>query len=235
MDLSFCPVLDEMVRTQRTAGTSGRVFADLGALSTPNNLYVLRALMLERTPGRTLEVGLGFGGSALTIACTHQELGRPPLGQHTALDPHQASHCDNAALAVIERAGLSGYVDFKPQYSAIALAALAAEGARFDLVYVDGSHVFEDVFIDAFFGFRLLNTGGVIVFDDCTIDHVAKVLGFVTANWDGWTAELDLSRYRADAGSLKYKVARRLGKVQMRAFTRTGDDTRGWDVPLKPF
>jgi hypothetical protein len=235
MDLSFCPVLDEMVRTQRTVGQSGRVFEQLGALSTLNNLQVLRALMLERRPARTLEIGLGFGGSALTIAATHLELGHAPARQHTLLDPFQAKVWDNAALAAVDRAGLDGYVDFRPQYSSIALAVLAAEGARFDLIYVDGSHVFEDVFIDAYFGFRMLNPGGVIVFDDCTIDHVAKVLGFVTANWDGWTGELDVSAHRPDGGTLKYQAARRLGKVQLRAFTRTGDDTRAWDAPLKKF
>jgi predicted O-methyltransferase YrrM len=41
------------------------VFEGLGALSTVNNLQVLRALMLERRPRRTLEIGLGFGASAL--------------------------------------------------------------------------------------------------------------------------------------------------------------------------
>ena len=68
MDFSFCPVLDELIRTQRSVGQSGRVFEQLGALSTINNLQVLRAMMLERRPVRTLEVGLGYGGSALAIA-----------------------------------------------------------------------------------------------------------------------------------------------------------------------
>jgi hypothetical protein len=57
----------------------------------------------------------------------------------------------------------------------------------------------------------------------------------VTANWNGWTSEIDLSAHRADGGSLKYQAARRLGKVQLRAFTRRGSDTRAWDVPLKRF
>jgi cephalosporin hydroxylase len=235
MDFSFCPELDQMLRTQRLTGRSGRVFEGLGALSTVNNLQVLRALMLERRPRRTLEVGLGFGGSALAIAASHQQLGHAPSAQHTILDPFQSTDWDNAALDAIDRAGLSGYVDFRPQFSSIALAALAGEGTAFDLIYVDGSHVFEDVFIDAYFGFRMLTVDGIILFDDCAIDHVAKVLSFVTANWAGWTRELDISPHRADGGSLRYQAARRLGKIQLRAFTRTGSDTRAWDVPLKRF
>jgi len=234
MDFSYCPVLEEMIRTQRTVGQSGRVFEQLGALSTVNNLEVLRALMLERRPARTLEVGLAYGGSALAITATHRELGHEPGRQHTVIDPFQ-KEWDNAALAAIDRAGLAGYIDFRPQLSSIALGALAAEGASFGLIYVDGSHLFEDVFMDAYFGCRLLDQGGVILFDDCTIDHVAKVLGFVTANWSGWIAELDLSAYRDDGGSLRYRAARSLGKIQLRAFTRTGTDTRPWDVALKDF
>lgn len=234
MDFSFCPVLDEMIRTQRTVGQSGKVFESLGALSTVNNLAALRGLMLQHKPARTLEVGLGFGGSALTIAATHRELGHAPAKQHTLLDPFQSRDWDNAALAAIDRAGLSEYVDFRPQFSSIALAGLAGADAAFGLIYVDGSHVFEDVFIDAYFGFRMLERGGVILFDDCAIDHVAKVLGFVTANWSGWTEEIDLSPFRSDAG-LRYRAARTLGRIQLRAFTRTGDDTRPWDVPLKGF
>jgi predicted O-methyltransferase YrrM len=234
MDLSYCPVLDEMVRTRRTVGQSGRVFDSLGALSTANNLQVLRALMLERRPARTLEIGLAYGGSALAIAATHRELGREPRRQHTAIDPFQQDW-DHAALAALDRAGLGGYLDFRPQLSSIALGTLSTEGASFGLIYVDGSHLFEDVLIDAHFGCRLLDQGGVILFDDCTIDHVAKVLAFVTANWSDWIEELDLSAYREDGGSMRYRAARSLGKIQLRAFTRTGSDARRWDAPLKDF
>lgn len=235
MDFSYCPVLDDLLRTRRVIGRSGRVFSGLDALSTVNNLAILRAFMLERRPGRTLEVGLAYGGSALAMAATHQGLGRAPAAQHVAVDPYQAEGWDNAALAALERAGLDGYVDFRPQQSAIALGALLAQDARFGMIYVDGSHWFEDVFVDAYFGFRLLDDGGVILFDDCSIAHVAKVLAFVTANWSGWTREIDLSGYRPDGGSLRYQAARRLGRVQLRAFTRVGRDTRAWDVPLKRF
>jgi len=85
MDFSFCPVLDDMIRTQRSVGQSGRVFEGLGALSCVNNLQVLRTLMLERRPRRTLQIGLGFGGSALAICATHQELRHTASHHHTIL------------------------------------------------------------------------------------------------------------------------------------------------------
>jgi hypothetical protein len=95
------------------------------------------------------------------------------------------------------------------------MAMLSSENARFGLILRRRLHLFEDVFMDAYFGFRMLEDGGVILFDDSSIDHVAKVLSFVTANWSGWTSEIDLSAHRADGGSLKYQAAKRLGKVQL--------------------
>jgi SAM-dependent methyltransferase len=48
------------------------------------------------------------------------------------------------------------------------LPELVAEGRRFDLVYVDGSHHGLDVLVDASLAWRLLTAGGVVIFDDYT-------------------------------------------------------------------
>lgn len=235
MDLSFCQTLVEMVRSQRAVGQSGRVFEGLGALSTINNLTTLRALMLERRPARTLEVGLSFGGSALTVAATHRDLGHAPDHQHVAIDPFQHSVWDGAGLAAVEAAGLRGFIDFRSLPSAIALAAFAGAGARFDLIYVDGSHLFEDVFIDAYLSCQLLSADGIVLFDDCTNEHVAKVLRFVRSNWSQWIVEVDLSPFHPTGGSLRYQISKRVGALQLRAFKLTGRPPRSWDAPLRRF
>jgi predicted O-methyltransferase YrrM len=235
VSLSFCPELEELYRLGHAVGQTGKVFDNVSALSTPNNLRTLRALMMERRPLQTLEVGLAFGGSAMTMAVSHRDLQQPPARQHTALDPHQRQHWDNCAVQALERAGLIGYVDVREQPSAIALAELVGRRATFDLIYVDGSHLFDDVFVDAYFGFRLLSDTGLILFDDCTIDHVSKVLKFVTTNWQGWTDEVDLSPYRPDGQSVRYKIGRQLGKTQLRAFRRTATPSRPWDTALHDF
>jgi len=46
------------------------------------------------------------------------------------------------------------------------LVELVDEQARFDLVYVDGSHLGLDVLVDAALSWQLLETGGYLVFDD---------------------------------------------------------------------
>ncbi|MBY0511961.1 MAG: class I SAM-dependent methyltransferase [Rhodospirillaceae bacterium] len=48
------------------------------------------------------------------------------------------------------------------------LAKLLVEGRRnsFDFIYIDGSHMADDVLCDAVLAFRLLKVGGTIAFDD---------------------------------------------------------------------
>ena len=53
-------------------------------------------------------------------------------------------------------------------YSDVIMAQMLSQGKQdyFDFVYIDGSHQAPDVLCDAVLGFKLLKTGGVIVFDD---------------------------------------------------------------------
>lgn len=235
-EFGFCQDLVKMLITRKTVGKSGRVFSDLGALSTLNNLYVLRHLMMEFKPKRTLEIGLCFGGSGLVFTSTHQELGNMPSSQHTALDPFQTIAWDDSGVAAIEHAGLADYFDFRSAFSAHELPQLISEGSRFDLIYVDGSHLFEDVFLDAYFSLRLLTPSGIVAFDDACDPHVAKVLKFLRRNFSDFIEEIDLSSHRLDRGqSFRYRIAKMLGRTQMRAFRVTGHPERKWDASFVDF
>ena len=37
---------------------------------------------------------------------------------------------------------------------------------EFDIIYIDGSHFYEDVLNDAIYSYKILKTGGIIIFDD---------------------------------------------------------------------
>jgi hypothetical protein len=231
----YCPVLAEMVLTRRAVGKSGRVFDGLAALSTVNNLRVIHQLMHEMAASRTLEIGLSFGGSALAFCAAHKELGHAPEGQHTALDPFQTTVWDSCGLMALERAGLTDYIDFRLGYSSLELPKLLEARAQFDLVYVDGSHLFEDVFVDAYFAIRVLGQGGVIAFDDSTNPHIAKLLGFLRTSIRGGLEEIDLSQYGRERSHLIYRFARYFRRVQLTPFRRVGSVERVWDAAFLPF
>lgn len=54
--------------------------------------------------------------------------------------------------------------------SAVALSSLVTEGAKFDLIYIDGSHYRDNVLIDALLSWKLIDVGGLIIFDDYLLD-----------------------------------------------------------------
>lgn len=234
-DFSFCPELARLLETRRVTGKSGKVFEGLAALSTTNNLLALLGLMLANKPERTLEIGLSFGGSALVFASSHRDLGRPPARQHVALDPFQAQVWDDSGLQVAAAAGLGGYLDFRSAFSSLELPRLVAAKDAFGLIYVDGSHLVEDVFVDAYYAIRLLSPGGIVAFDDSSNPHVAKVLRFLRTSCRDGLEEQDLAPFRSDGNGLRYRAARLMGKVQMTAFKRIGPVEREWSARYNPF
>jgi predicted O-methyltransferase YrrM len=234
--LDFCPPLRNLYETRHTVGRLGKVFDDLGALSTINNLLTLRALIFELKPEHTLEIGMAFGGSALTFGQSHKDLGREPLKQHTAIDPAQSKYWDDAGRLALENASLAGYVEVIEAYSSQALPQLVEKGRRFGMAYIDGSHQFEDVLIDFVFTHEMLEVGGIILFDDSTDSQVAKVLRFIEANYDEIYAPVSLTRFRVGLGAkVKYSLASYLRRSQMRGYRKLKEGRQNWNKPLKTF
>ena len=233
-DLSFCPALAEMVASGSTVDGEGRPTITRG-LSTVNNLLVLRNLFEAMNPAATLETGLGYGASALVFAQSHRDFGAAPGGQHVAIDPFQ-DHVAHAGVAVVKRAGLNNYLNHINEFSDRALPRLLAEGRRFGLIYIDGSHLFEDVMIDCHYAAQLLLPDGVLLFDDSSDPHVAKALRFIDGNMGHALTRLDGARFRGDAGrSFRYRLGRLLGRLQLTAYRKIGEGRRAWDSSLVRF
>jgi len=55
-------------------------------------------------------------------------------------------------------------------------------GTKIDFAFIDGMHTFDYTLIDFFYIDRLLNAGGVIVFDDLCIPAVNKVCRYALTN-----------------------------------------------------
>jgi predicted O-methyltransferase YrrM len=228
--LQFCPQLVAIMRAGEVTGRSGAIHKISESSSTLNNLVTLRNLFTDLKPKRTLEVGFAFGVSALMFAASHRDSGRGPSRQHTAIDPFQATVWDEGGLMAVDAAGLGDYLDFRAALSSVALPQLVAEAATFEMIYIDGSHLFEDVFVDFYFATQLLADGGVVAFDDSSNPHVQKVLRFVDANFRSAYEPVDLACCRIDNGaSLRYRIAKFLRKTQLTGFRKIGPSTRKWN------
>lgn len=220
-------LLESLYHKVPVVGQTGKHFDSLPALSTASNLKYIHELCRLHPSASTLEIGLAFGGSAVVFASVHRQNDTSLQGSHIAIDPFQSTVWDNVGRLKLVEAGLSKYVSVLEETSSMSLPRLLAEHRRFGIIYVDGSHLFEDVFIDAYFGVRLLDIGGYILFDDSTDPHVAAVLSFIKSNVPGLELQPETS--------LKHTVARALGKRQLTVYRRTAEVERAWNAPFSNF
>jgi predicted O-methyltransferase YrrM len=181
-------VIDRLVRegtaVARSDGTAHRIFP---VAITAAEGQALRDWVIRERASRIIEVGLGYGISALFV-CEGLLTNQASDAHHVVLDPNQATRFANCGLQFLDEAGVSELVEFVPTASEIALPRFLAEGRRFDLAFVDGNHRFDGVFLDLIYLERLVRPGGIIFVDDYQLPSVAHAASFCTKNL-GWTLD----------------------------------------------
>jgi predicted O-methyltransferase YrrM len=136
---------------------------------------------------RTIEVGLGYGLSAMFIGEALLS-GGEASARHVALDPNQETSFADCGLQVLDEAGFGQLVEFHAEESQIALPRFVSEGRSFDFAFVDGNHRFDRVFLDLVYLGRLLRPGGIVFVDDYQLPAVACAAAFFLTNL-GWNSE----------------------------------------------
>jgi len=231
-DLDYCPRLRDMLRSGYANLPNSERVPTSGTTSTLNNLRIIRHLILAEKPESTLEIGLAFGASALAFLSSMKEI-RPTNFNHTAIDPFQTGHWKSVAIFNIESEGLIDHFTHLEQDSALALPELCRQDRRYNLIYVDGSHIFENVFIDFYYCCRLLAGNGLILFDDCTDRHIAKVIRFIDKNYTKILRRECLNGLAKK--SFKRRVAHALGVRQLVIYRKFSEPPRQWNVPFTNF
>jgi predicted O-methyltransferase YrrM len=183
-------LLDRIREARRRLAADGppraRRPGDFERVSVPgSDGDVLRDLLLAEKPSTVIEIGLAYGSSALAIAEALVAAG--PGSRHVIIDPYQ-EHFHGSGWAAITAAGLAGPCRLVPERSQIALPRLLADGFAADAAFVDGSHVFHNVFVDLFYLRELVRPGGLIILDDCTYLSVATAVRYFQVN-TGWKPE----------------------------------------------
>ena len=231
---AFCPTLLTLIQEQAATGSTGRQYKNLPALSSLGNLHILREIILESKPKDTLEIGLAFGGSALTFLASLREVWGNKAYSHTAVDPFEKSRWDNVAIELIKKEKLEANFIGIDGFSCFILPDLIKQKREYGLVYVDGCHLFEDVFLDMYFVSELLSKNGIVIFDDCLDPHVSKVIKFVKKNYKQFLVEIDLRKYSGQKPILK-RFANVLGYRQARGFMKKAVGRREWNADFVNF
>lgn len=227
----------DFLKQESLTGRSGKQYAfGANSASTDNNLRVIANLFQEKAPVLTLEVGLCHGISASLFASLHAN--NEQKGKHVAIDPFQNDGWDRTGLNALESSGLIDHIEFHEDYSSTVLAELVKQERTFDIIYIDGSHLFEDVFVDFFYCQRLLKVGGIILFDDASTKDVSKVVRFIDRNYKHTLQRIDISKYQTMSTLKKalYPIASQLYKVQLAGFEKINSDhNRHWSASMSNF
>jgi predicted O-methyltransferase YrrM len=147
---------------------------------------VLRDLVRAERPTTVIEVGLAYGSSALAIAEALLASGSHEA-RHVIIDAYQDEFRD-AGWDAMEEAGLGQLCRLVREKSQTALPRLLSEGFEADAAFVDGSHIFHNVFIDLFYLGELVRPGGLVVIDDYDWPSVATAARYFQLN-SGWAME----------------------------------------------
>ena len=121
---------------------------------------------------RLLEIGSWEGRSALFFLNVLPDCRLTCIDTFGGGREHRESAEWRAELPEIERRFDSNLAAFSDRLRKVvsasvpALHALGEEQARFEMVYVDGSHERDDVLVDALLAWKLLAPGGLLIFDD---------------------------------------------------------------------
>jgi len=141
----------------------------------------LRGWVVREGATRTIEIGLGYGISALHV-CDGLLANAGPAAHHTVIDPYQATRFSDCGLQLLKEAGVSGLVEHRAEESQLALPQLLGEARVFDLAFVDGNHRFDGVFVDLVYLGRLVRPGGIVFLDDYQLPSVPRAVSFFLTN-----------------------------------------------------
>lgn len=97
--------------------------------------------------------------------------------------PFQTSEIyQGTGIINVTHAGLLPRLRWMKELSNVALPRLFASGEKFDLCFVDGSHIFVDIMMDAYFCMHLLPMGRKLVLDDCWLPATRTVRNILVSN-----------------------------------------------------
>ena len=147
---------------------------------------VLRDLVLAERARTVIEIGLAYGASALAIAEALVANGSKE-GRHLIIDAYQSQFYGSGWSAIVE-AGIAGLCVLLEERSQIVLPRLLSDGFLADAAFVDGSHIFHNVFVDLFYLRELVRPSGLVILDDCSYPSVATAVRYFQVN-AGWEPE----------------------------------------------
>lgn len=169
------PVLQEIFRTGLVCDELGNQYPLQANISFTEGQFLVSLIEGDPLIQRTLEIGCAYGISSLFICSALATRENP---KHTIIDPVQSTFWHGVGIHHLMRSGV-GFFELIEKGSEIALPELLiADQEKFDLIFIDGRHSFDQVCLDMYYANRLLRIGGYLVLDDCSFLSISKALAY---------------------------------------------------------
>jgi len=146
----------------------------------PKEGTVLYDLCRELKPKNSLEIGLGYGYSTVYFLAAIRENG---VGYHTAVDPVQrGEEFHGIGSRHAHTLGMSDIFRWIEDRSVPVLVHCAERDEKFEMIFINGSHRFDDVLVDFTLSAALCPMGGCIILDDMWLPSIYRVAAFIRSN-----------------------------------------------------
>jgi len=209
----FKSALLSMYRGEPQLGVDGqRHSLDQAVKIPPEEGMWLYKECRKSQPQRTVEIGLGYGFSTLFFLAA---ITQNDFGYHTAIDPYQRSAWHGIGLTTPSALAPPGRFRIVEETSVRAAVELERESSAYDLIFIDGGHLFEQALVDFFLYAKLCKIGGLVILDDMWMSSIKTVASFVRAN-------------RSDFSEIPTPIP------NLCVFRRVGKDERKWHY-FRPF
>jgi predicted O-methyltransferase YrrM len=204
LDQPFRDALVSMYRGEPQLGDGDQMYEmeNSGTKISPKQGMWLYDLCRKVKSQATLEIGLAYGFSMLFFLAALKKNGH---GQHTAIEPFP---WHGMAYAKARQVGMP--LEVINELSERAGVDFARAGRKFDVIFIDGNHRFDNVLCDFTLFAKVCNMNGYIVLDDMWMKSLRAACSFIRNN-------------RSDFSGVSTPI-RNVG-----VFKKIGEDKRSWD------
>jgi|ERR1700730_3961034 len=174
-------VLEDMYRSDTLLGTESPDPVPLDKLTRIRTRQgkAIHNFMRAHSVRKSLEIGFAYGFSTIWMLDALRFL---PNSRHIAIDPFERSVWHGVGLAQVKRLGFDFDFHWIEDCSIHALSDLIRQKERFDFIYIDGNHRFDDVLVDFYLADQVLQCGGVIALDDIWMRSIQSAAAFIQKN-----------------------------------------------------
>lgn len=174
-------VLAEMYRADKLYGTESGIPVEIDKVPriSVKQGAAMHRLMRSHSVRRSLEIGLANGFSAVWML---DALRARRNALHIAIDPYQKTLFRGVGITQAKRLSPGARFQWIEDFSIHALSDLIRKNEKFDFIFIDGNHRFDDVIVDFYLSDQIMRSGGLIAFDDMWMSSVRTAINFIVNN-----------------------------------------------------